>query len=84
MAYLESKHVVHRDLAARNVLISQDNVAKVSTIISRASATGKKLVDVSFFYMDECLLEILVFSLLKLMSNNFANVCFFHKSNVTF
>ena len=31
MAYLESKHVVHRDLAARNVLISSDNIAKVSS-----------------------------------------------------
>ncbi|KAA0201748.1 hypothetical protein HAZT_HAZT012112, partial [Hyalella azteca] len=30
MAYLESKNVVHRDLAARNVLISHDDVAKVS------------------------------------------------------
>uniref|UniRef100_A0A3B4FPQ0 Tyrosine-protein kinase n=1 Tax=Pundamilia nyererei TaxID=303518 RepID=A0A3B4FPQ0_9CICH len=30
MDYLESKKLVHRDLAARNVLISDDNVAKVS------------------------------------------------------
>ena len=30
MKYLESKNFVHRDLAARNVLISNDNVAKVS------------------------------------------------------
>ena len=30
MAYLESRHVVHRDLAARNVLVSEDNLAKVS------------------------------------------------------
>ncbi|KAK1805709.1 hypothetical protein P4O66_001974 [Electrophorus voltai] len=30
MEYLESKRLVHRDLAARNVLISEDNVAKVS------------------------------------------------------
>uniref|UniRef100_A0A4W4FB12 Tyrosine-protein kinase n=1 Tax=Electrophorus electricus TaxID=8005 RepID=A0A4W4FB12_ELEEL len=30
MEYLESKRLVHRDLAARNVLVSEDNVAKVS------------------------------------------------------
>ncbi|TSK53721.1 Megakaryocyte-associated tyrosine-protein kinase [Bagarius yarrelli] len=30
MEYLESKKLVHRDLAARNILISEDNVAKVS------------------------------------------------------
>lgn len=30
MSYLEEKGIVHRDLAASNVLISEDNVAKVS------------------------------------------------------
>ncbi|XP_043576933.1 tyrosine-protein kinase CSK-like [Chiloscyllium plagiosum] len=30
MEYLESKKLVHRDLAARNILISDENVAKVS------------------------------------------------------
>uniref|UniRef100_A0A8D0L9S7 Tyrosine-protein kinase n=1 Tax=Sphenodon punctatus TaxID=8508 RepID=A0A8D0L9S7_SPHPU len=30
MEYLESKKLVHRDLAARNILISEENVAKVS------------------------------------------------------
>ncbi|XP_069505517.1 megakaryocyte-associated tyrosine-protein kinase [Ambystoma mexicanum] len=30
MDYLESKKLVHRDLAARNILISADNIAKVS------------------------------------------------------
>jgi c-src tyrosine kinase len=30
MEYLEAKKVIHRDLAARNVLISDDQVAKVS------------------------------------------------------
>lgn len=30
MEYLESKKLVHRDLAARNILLSEDNVAKVS------------------------------------------------------
>ncbi|XP_066503474.1 megakaryocyte-associated tyrosine-protein kinase isoform X2 [Hoplias malabaricus] len=30
MEYLECKKLVHRDLAARNILISEDNVAKVS------------------------------------------------------
>ncbi|KAL5481915.1 hypothetical protein EMCRGX_G022190 [Ephydatia muelleri] len=30
MVYLESNSIIHRDLAARNVLISEDNVAKVS------------------------------------------------------
>ncbi|XP_060797300.1 megakaryocyte-associated tyrosine-protein kinase isoform X2 [Neoarius graeffei] len=30
MEYLESKKFVHRDLAGRNVLISEDNVAKIS------------------------------------------------------
>lgn len=30
MAYLEANNFVHRDLAARNVLVSDDNIAKVS------------------------------------------------------
>lgn len=30
MAYLETNNFIHRDLAARNVLVSEDNVAKVS------------------------------------------------------
>ncbi|XP_078524575.1 megakaryocyte-associated tyrosine-protein kinase [Lissotriton helveticus] len=30
MDYLESKKLVHRDLAARNILVSEDNIAKVS------------------------------------------------------
>ena len=30
MAYLESQKIVHRDLAARNVLVSENDVAKVS------------------------------------------------------
>uniref|UniRef100_A0A8B9LP70 Tyrosine-protein kinase n=1 Tax=Astyanax mexicanus TaxID=7994 RepID=A0A8B9LP70_ASTMX len=30
MEYLECKKLVHRDLAARNILLSEDNVAKVS------------------------------------------------------
>ncbi|XP_062868864.1 megakaryocyte-associated tyrosine-protein kinase [Trichomycterus rosablanca] len=30
MEYLESKKLVHRDLAARNILISEDNIAKIS------------------------------------------------------
>lgn len=30
MEYLESKKLVHRDLAARNILVSENNVAKVS------------------------------------------------------
>lgn len=30
MAYLEASNFVHRDLAARNVLVSEDNIAKVS------------------------------------------------------
>ncbi|XP_032903130.1 megakaryocyte-associated tyrosine-protein kinase isoform X1 [Amblyraja radiata] len=30
MEYLESKKLVHRDLAARNILVSHDNMAKVS------------------------------------------------------
>lgn len=30
MAYLEANNFIHRDLAARNVLVSEDNVAKVS------------------------------------------------------
>lgn len=30
MEYLETNNFVHRDLAARNVLVSDDNIAKVS------------------------------------------------------
>lgn len=30
MEYLEANNFVHRDLAARNVLVSEDNIAKVS------------------------------------------------------
>lgn len=45
MVFLESKNFVHRDLAARNVLISEDNVAKVSDfgltreVISKSEGT---------------------------------------------
>lgn len=31
MHYLASKRLVHRDLAARNVLVSKDNICKVTT-----------------------------------------------------
>ena len=31
MAYLSNKAFVHRDLAARNILVSQDDVCKVSS-----------------------------------------------------
>ena len=30
MEYLENNNFIHRDLAARNVLVSEDNIAKVS------------------------------------------------------
>ena len=33
MQYLSSKHFIHRDLAARNILVSADDVCKVSSII---------------------------------------------------
>lgn len=41
MAYLESNNFVHRDLAARNVLVSDDNIAKVSDfgLTKEASST---------------------------------------------
>ncbi|KAM6936975.1 tyrosine-protein kinase CSK-like [Xenentodon cancila] len=41
MAYLEANNFVHRDLAARNVLVSEDNVAKVSDfgLTKEASST---------------------------------------------
>ena len=32
--YLSSKHFIHRDLAARNVLVSSDDVCKVSYSLS--------------------------------------------------
>lgn len=40
MSYLEEKGIVHRDLAASNVLISKDNVAKVSDF-----GLAKKIMD---------------------------------------
>ena len=40
MSYLEEKGIVHRDLAASNVLISKDNVAKVSDF-----GLSKKIMD---------------------------------------
>uniref|UniRef100_A0A3Q2P8E8 Tyrosine-protein kinase n=1 Tax=Fundulus heteroclitus TaxID=8078 RepID=A0A3Q2P8E8_FUNHE len=41
MAYLETNNFVHRDLAARNVLVSDDNIAKVSDfgLTKEASST---------------------------------------------
>lgn len=41
MEYLEGNNFVHRDLAARNVLVSEDNVAKVSDfgLTKEASST---------------------------------------------
>lgn len=41
MAYLEANNFVHRDLAARNVLVSEDNMAKVSDfgLTKEASST---------------------------------------------
>lgn len=41
MAYLEASNFVHRDLAARNVLVSEDNIAKVSDfgLTKEASST---------------------------------------------
>lgn len=41
MAYLEANNFVHRDLAARNVLVSDDNIAKVSDfgLTKEASST---------------------------------------------
>lgn len=41
MAYLEINNFVHRDLAARNVLVSDDNMAKVSDfgLTKEASST---------------------------------------------
>ena len=40
MSYLEEKGIVHRDLAASNVLISDDNLAKVSDF-----GLAKKIMD---------------------------------------
>lgn len=40
MSYLEEKGIVHRDLAASNVLISKENVAKVSDF-----GLAKKIMD---------------------------------------
>ena len=36
MTYLTSKGFVHRDLAARNVLVSQDEICKVYTVVAVA------------------------------------------------
>lgn len=40
MSYLEEKGIVHRDLAASNVLISKEDVAKVSDF-----GLAKKIMD---------------------------------------
>ena len=42
MTYLEEKGIVHRDLAASNVLISKDEIAKVSDF-----GLAKKILDES-------------------------------------
>lgn len=41
MEYLEANNFVHRDLAARNVLVSEENIAKVSDfgLTKEASST---------------------------------------------
>ncbi len=33
MAYLSNKAFVHRDLAARNILVSEDEICKVTTLL---------------------------------------------------
>ena len=33
MAYLSSKAFVHRDLAARNILVSDDEICKVNSVL---------------------------------------------------
>eukprot|EP00731_Ephydatia_muelleri_P016536 Em0009g960a len=43
MMYLESQNFIHRDLAARNVLISEENVAKVSDFgLAKSSFAAKQ------------------------------------------
>ena len=52
MNYLANKQFVHRDLAARNILVSSDDVCKVSEIIPNVCAVLCKWMSLDCWFWD--------------------------------
>ncbi|KAI5617592.1 tyrosine-protein kinase CSK [Silurus asotus] len=74
MEYLESNNFVHRDLAARNVLVSEDNIAKVSDfgLTKEASSTQDTAKLPIKWTSPEALREKVVFAYMTVSMSKFS------------